>query len=174
MGQIDTEEIMSGDIEAAGESDGAKLVPVTESIRYRRRAQSAERKAEVFAEQLAAANQKITQMSEEMSVLQLEHKLSQKLAAAGVVDLETGVLVAKAKMQGKSEGDVDGCIEHLKKEKQYLFGAAAGTAATKKTAGAKDRVSQTQTVLDRAAKRAARTGSRADLQEYLRLRRNLL
>jgi hypothetical protein len=174
MGQIDTEEVISGDIEAASDGDGAKLVPVTESIRYRRRAQSAERKAEVLAEQLASANQRIAQISEEMSGLQLEHKLSRKLAAAGVVDLETGVLVAKVKMQGKSEADVDGCIEQLKKEKQYLFGTTGGIAAAKKTAGVKDRVSQSQTVLDRASKKAARTGNRTDLQEYLRLRRNLL
>ena len=35
------------------EGDNSKLVPVTEPIRYRKRAQSAERKAETLAEQLA-------------------------------------------------------------------------------------------------------------------------
>jgi uncharacterized protein YhaN len=178
MSQIDTEEVMSGDIEGAGEGEGTRLVPVTESIRYRKRAQGAEKKAEAFAEQLAAANQRIAEMSEQMSSLQFEHKLARKLASAGVVDLEAAVLVAKARMQGKAEADVDGCVEQLKKEKQYLFTGVGPTptvgSVSKKTAGARNRVTPTQTLLDKAATRAARTGSRADLQEYLRLRRNLL
>jgi len=174
MSQIDAEEIMSGDMEGAGEGESAKLVPVIESIRYRKRAQGAEKKAEVLAEQLAAANQKVAEMSEQMAGLQLEHKLARKLAAAGVVDLETAVLVAKMKMQGKTEADVDGCIDQLKKEKQYLFAGVGVAVAGRKTAGVKDRMTATATLLDRAAKRAAKTGSRTDLQEYLRLRRNLL
>ena len=182
MSQIDTEGILSEDTAATSDDDSVRpvlsrvegLVPVVESIRYRKRAQSAERKAEVLAEQLAAANQKVAEMSEELTGLQVEQKLTRKLAAAGAVDLEAAVLVAKTRMQGKTEGDLDGCIEQLRKEKQYLFGGAAATATARKTAGAKDRVSAGQAAIERAAKRAARTGNRADLQEYLKLRRNLL
>jgi uncharacterized protein YhaN len=182
MSQIEARDILSDDagLQVSGrdtecdDEDGLKLVPVGESIRYRKRAQSAEKKAEALAEQLAAANQKMIEISQELDGLQLEQKLTRKLAAAGAMDLEAAVLVAKARMQGKSEADVEGCVERLKREKQYLFGVAVGTAAAKRTAGVKDRVSQSQAVLERAAKRAVRTGSRADLQEYLRLRRNLL
>jgi hypothetical protein len=69
---------------------------------------------------------------------------------------------------------VDGVIEQLKKEKQYLF---SGIVTAKKTAGAKESAydgTNKQTVLERAAKRAATTGTRTDLQEYLKLRRNFL
>lgn len=155
-------------------NDAAKLVPVTESIRYRRRAQSAEKKSETLAEQLAEANQKIARMSQDLGDLQIEQKLVRKLAAAGVTDLEAAVLVAKTRMEGKPEADVDTCIEQLRKEKAYLFGGSSETATFRKTAGAKDRAKQTQTALEQAAKKAARTGSRADLQHYLKLRRNLL
>ncbi len=44
----------------------------------------------------------------------------------------------------------------------------------KKTAGAKDRVQSSQMVLEKAAKEAAVTGSRTDLQKYLKLRRNFV
>ncbi len=155
-------------------SDATKLVPVTESIRYRKRAQSAEKKSEGLAEQLADANHKIDQMSRDLSDLQTEQKLVRKLAAAGAVDLEAAVLVAKTRLEGKPEADIDACVEQLRREKAYLFGGSTETSPFRKTAGTRDRAKQTQTALEQAAKKAARTGSRADLQHYLRLRRNLL
>jgi len=155
-------------------NDATKLVPVTESIRYRKRAQSAEKKSESLAEQLAEANQKIARMSQDLSDLQTEQKLACKLVAAGAVDLEAAVLMAKTRMEGKPEADIDACIGQLRREKTYLFGGSTETATLRKTAGAKDRAKQTQTALEQAAKKAARTGSRADLQHYLKLRRNLL
>jgi len=155
-------------------NDAAKLVPVTESIRYRRRAQSAEKKSESLAEQLAEANQKIARMSQDLSDLQTEQRLVRKLAAAGAADLEAAVLVAKTRMEGALEADIDTCVEQLKREKAYLFSGSIETSPVRKTAGVKDRVRQTQAALEQAAKKAARTGSRADLQHYLKLRRNLL
>jgi hypothetical protein len=151
-----------------------KLVPVTESIRYRKRAQSAEKKVEALMEQVAEAKSQVTTMSEQLSNIQAEQKLTRKLAVAGTVDLETAVLLAKAKMEGQTEADLDGVIEQLKKEKQYLFAGVSGTVTAKKTAGAKERMTNNQTVLERAAKKAATTGNRTDLQEYLKLRRNFI
>jgi hypothetical protein len=77
-------------------------------------------------------------------------------------------------MEGQTEADLDGVIEQLKKEKQYLFAGVSGTVTAKKTAGAKERMTNNQTVLERAAKKAATTGNRTDLQEYLKLRRNFI
>jgi hypothetical protein len=104
----------------------------------------------------------------------LEQKLTHKLAAAGAVDLEATLLIAKARIEGRDEADLDGVIEQLKKEKQYLFGGTGAAATAKKTAGAKDRMQNSQTILERAAKKAATTGSRTDLQEYLKLRRSFI
>ncbi len=154
-----------------------KLVPVTESIRYRKRAQSAEKRVEALTEQLTEAKSQVTTMSEQLSNIQVEQKLTRKLAAAGTVDLETAVLLAKARMQDQTEADLDGVIEQLKKEKQYLFAGVSGAITAKKTAGAKESAyggTNNQTVLERAAKKAATTGNRTDLQEYLKLRRNFL
>jgi hypothetical protein len=97
-----------------------------------------------------------------------------QLAAAGAVDLETAILIARARMQDKDDTDVTGMIEQLKKEKQFLFTAGNSGAAPTKTAGARDRVTNNQTLLERAAKKAATTGNRTDLHEYLKLRRNYL
>jgi hypothetical protein len=177
MSLIERQEVLSEDITETGETDNMKLVPVAESIRYRKRAQSAEKKVEDLTEELAQVKSEATKISERLSDIEAERKLMSKLAAAGSVDLETALLLARARMEGKTEADLDGVIEQLKKEKQYLFGGAGGVVTAKKTAGAKGSGyggTNNQTVLEKAAKRAAATGSRMDLQEYLKLRRNFL
>jgi len=176
MSSIDENEaIMSEDRAGQESDDGVRLVPVSESIRYRKRAQSAEKRIENLTEELAEARAEAKKKAEELANIRIEQKLTEKLAAVGTVDLETAVLVAKVRMEGQEEADVDGVIEQLKKEKQYLFsGENARTAVAQKTAGVKDRVQNRQAVLERAAKKAATTGNRTDLQEYLKLRRDLL
>jgi hypothetical protein len=126
------------------------------------------------AAQLAEANEKIARMSRDLDELQLEQKLTHKLAAAGAVDLETAVLVAKARLGGKSGTDLDGCVAQLRKEKAYLFAGPAEAAAPRRTAPAKDRMPPSPAALEQAAQKAAQTGSRADLHQYLKLRKNLL
>ena len=174
MSPIETQEVLSEDISGASDNDNMKLVPVAESIRYRKRSQSAEKRVEVLNEHLAEAKSQVTKMSEQLSDIQAEQKLTRKLAAAGAVELETSVLVAKARMEGQTQADLDSVVEQLKKEKQYLFAGAGGTVTTKKTSGAKERMTNNQTALERAAKKAAMTGNRTDLHEYLKLRRNFL
>jgi uncharacterized protein YhaN len=174
MSPIETQDVLSEDIAGASDNDNTKLVPVAESIRYRKRAQSAEKKVEALSEQLAEANAQTAQISEQLSNIESEQKLMRKLAAAGTVDLETAVLIAKARMQDQSEADLDGVIVQLKKEKQFLFDGTPGALKAEKTAGARERLPSNQTIVEKAAKKAATTGNRTDLQEYLRLRRNFL
>jgi hypothetical protein len=174
MSQIETQDVLSEDIAGAGDNDSMKLVPVAESIRYRKRAQCAEKKIEVLTEQLAEATERAAQISEQLNSIETEQKLMRELAAAGTLDLEAAVLIAKARIQDQNEADLSGLIEQLKNEKQYLFGGATGALTAKKTAGTRERMQSNQTIVEKAAKKAAATGSRVDLQEYLKLRRNYL
>ena len=176
MSQIDTDkDVLSEDTDGYSDGDNLKLVPVAESIRYRKRAQSAEKRNEILAEQLNQAESKAKKVAEQLSEIQLEKSLTHKLAAAGVVDLETAVLITKTRMEDSNEAGLDGVIEQLKKEKQYLFRNDNNeVTAAQRTSGAKDRETGNQAVLERAAKTASTTGNRTDLQEYLKLRRNFL
>lgn len=174
MSPIETKEVLSEDITETSENDNTKLVPVAESIRYRKRAQSAEKKLEALTEQLAEAKLQTAEMSEQLSDIQTEQKLMRSLAAAGAIDMETAVIIAKARMNEQDEADLDGVVEQLKKDKQYLFADRSTSVTIKKTAGAKDRTQNIQTIIERAAKKAATTGNRTDLQEYLKLRRNFI
>jgi hypothetical protein len=64
-------------------------------------------------------------------------------------------------------------VEQLKKEKQYLFGEKASEIAPIRTSPAKEQRNPAG-ALERAAKKAAGTGSRSDLQEYMRKRRSVV
>ncbi len=170
MNAIESQEVLS-ETEELTSSEELKLVPVGESIRYRKRAQSAEKQVEALAEQLAETKSQAAKVTEELASIREEQGIVRKLAGCGAIDLEAAVLIAKAKLADDSGADVDGVIEQLRREKQYLF-AESGRASAPKTSGVRERVRSNQTALERAAKRAATTGNRADLQEYLKLRRS--
>lgn len=171
---METQEVLSEDTEQSQAGDDVKMVPVAESIRYRKRAQSAEKKIEVLTEQLAQAQQQSAKLSGQLSDIRTEQELMHKLISAGAVDVESAVLLARARMQDKTDSAPDAVIEQLKKEKQYLFEHTGKNVTAVKTAGAKERDAGVHTILERAAKKAAATGNRTDLHEYLKLRRNYL
>jgi hypothetical protein len=162
-------------VEESEQADGGKvkLVPVSEAIHYRRRAQSAEQKAENLATELQESKAKATEAVSELESIRFERSVKDALAASGCVDVETAFLVTKAKLEGQGQEDLDGVIEQLKKEKRYLFTESEKVKPTK-TASVKERASGGEAVLERAARKAATTGNRGDLQQYLRLRRNFV
>jgi hypothetical protein len=153
------------------EVEQERVVPVSESIRYRKRAQSAEKKAAELELELAKTTSQAQTLAEQLEGLSVENKLIAKLAQAGASDLEAAVLLAKARMGENGADEIDGVVAQLKKEKPHLFTEIA-KSATPKTAGAKDKAAGAASVLERAARRAAQTAhSRASLQEYMKLRR---
>ncbi len=87
MDQIDIDASdLSEDTVGYSNEDKMKLVPLAESIRYRKRAQSAEKRAEILAEQLAQTKSEASEAAERLSAVEVEQKLTRKLAAAGVID----------------------------------------------------------------------------------------
>ncbi len=117
---------------ATGEQEGAgnsKLVSVGESIRYRKRAQSAERRVEELAGELSESRAEATRLADELKGVQKDQELTKRLVAAGARDLEAAVLIAKSRLgqgdktgsTGSPQADLNGVVEQLKKEKQYLF-----------------------------------------------------
>jgi len=159
----------SGDEESGGE----KLVPVAEAIRYRKRAQGAEQEAAALRQKLQASEQKSGQLTRQLEDARGDNELTSRLVAAGVRDLEAAVLLAKARL-GRTEDDIDSVVEQLRKEKAYLFEGVGPIGIAFKTAGVKQRVPGGQSVLERAAKRAVSSGSRADMVEYMRVRRQFV
>ncbi len=171
MSQIDTE--TSGSEEPQQRSE--RLVDVSEAIRYRKRAQSAEQKQAQLEQELAENRAEVERLNKNLSQMTVERQLIEKLVSAGVRDLEVAVIIGRARLESDKKTTVTDAVEQLKKEKSYLFSDTGFTAAAStKTSGVKDRLSGTTGTLERAAKKAASSGSRADLQEYLRARKNFM
>ena len=170
MSEVDFESQVSSEDEKLGDE---KLVPVGEAIRYRKRAQIAERQVAGIEEELKAIRKENEQLAGQLKEVKLEGELVSKLTSAGAVDLEAVVLMAKARME-QSEGDIDLVVEQLRKEKGYLFESLEADSIPSRTTGVKERQSGGRRVLENAAKRAATSGSRADVQEYLKVRRQFV
>jgi len=174
MSALETRDNLSEDKVEQEDGDNIKLVPVGESIRYRKRAQNAEKRVEELAGELAEARAEAVRLAGEMKGVQKEQELIRRLAAEGARDLEAAVLIAKSRLAREGQTDLNGVVEQLKKEKQYLFGEKATAGAAARTSPAKEPRQVGGATLERAAKRAAGTGSRTDLQEYMRKRRSLV
>ena len=177
MSEVDLENQVSSGEEGAGGlprladgTAGERLVPVGEAIRYRKRARSAEQEAAALEQRLEASQARNKKLEDELDEARLQSRLVSGLTTAGVNDLEAAVLLARARMK-ETGGDADSVIEQLRKEKSYLFEDAAPSVVAAKTAGVKERKPGGQSALERAAKRAASSPSRADMQEYMRVRR---
>jgi len=151
-----------------------KLVPVSEAIRYRKRAQQAEKQSVTLEQQLNELLGENKQLTERLNGVELEQKLVGVLSVAGVNDLEAAVLVAKARMKSEEDLSVESIVEQLRKEKAYLFDDQGSWPTASKTAGVKERKPGGQRVLEKTAKRAAISGSRNDVQEYMKVRRQFV
>ena len=170
MEKIDLESQVSSEDEVLGDE---KVVPVSESIRYRKRAQNAERQAAGLEQQLKLSMEKNEQLAGQLDKLRLEQEVITSLTKAGVKDMEAAVLLTKARM-GSEGQDVDSVIDQLRKEKGYLFADIETSTAALKTAGVKQRTGGGQAVLENSAKRAAVSGSRTDVHDYMRVRRQFV
>ncbi len=162
-------QVVSEDEVAGGE----KLVPVSEAIRYRKRAQGAEQEIGELSRRLTAAEESNLHLKEELESVRTDQLLVTRLTGEGAVDVEAAILLAKERLGRQGEDDIDGVIEQLKSEKGYLF-EASEEGVFSKTSGVKEKKPNGRRSLESTAKRAAASGSRADVQDYLRARRQFV
>ncbi len=157
-------------------NNDVKMVPVTESIRYRKRAQSAEKKCEQLANEMKSFKEQKQNLQKEVESLKFESDVMKKLSQAGAIDMESAVLVTKERLKESDDADIDGVIEDLKKNKGFIFGSSdQKVKAAGKTAFARDKINPgSRNSLGKAAKKALASGSRIDLHEYMKLKRGLL
>ena len=168
---VEEKEVLSED-EVGGDD---RMVPVAESIKYRKRAQSAEKQLADVQGQLDDIKTENEKLSKRIGSFKIERSLSGELIKAGISDVEAGIILARSELDKDAEADVLEIVEKLKNEKGYLFGSGneekVDVSSSVKTSGVKQKVSGSRAVIERYAKRAAESGSRADMMEYLRVRR---
>lgn len=149
------------------------LAAVSEAIKYRKRAQAAEKRLQEMEQKFDDNEKSNQQLSKQLENFKVERELINKLVAEGAHDLESALLTAKVRMNGK-ENDIDEVVSELKKDKSHLFREASRQNTMLRTAGAKDKKPGGQRILDDFAEKAAKSGNRTDVHEYLRIRRQFV
>jgi len=168
-------------------ADGAsRLIPVSESIKYRRRAQQAEGRIQSFEQQLKDLQDKLEASSKNLGLAEAQrdeachqllvaenHSLAERmLGGAGVVDIEAASLLLSKRVDFGQEIEAESLarrVEQLMLDKPYLRGGPTATFPPKTASARSPGAGLAQ--LTRAADRAVASGDRRDVAEYLRLRR---
>ncbi len=160
-------DVVAPDAEPGGAPDEPtpKLVPVSESIRYRRRAQAAEQQLEALNAKLAEASTELERAREQMAHVDRLRQIDQQLIAADAVDLEAARLLTEHAIEQMDDAQISEVVDDLRRHKPYLF------RRRESLGGPSPRPRGTDGALDEAAAHAAASGDRRDLLRYLRLRR---
>jgi hypothetical protein len=172
------------------DSDGAgKLVPVGESIKYRRRAQQAETRLTELEQQLKGLQSQLDGRGEELAAAEAQRDEARSslveaqnrscaerlLLQSGVVDLETATMLLSKRVDLASDVDAQDLttkVEQLLLDKPFLRGVGEGERSLPpKTASQRQGRQGMPGRLAQAAQQAVTTGNRRDIAQYLRLRR---
>ena len=114
----------------AGAEHTERLVPVTEAIRYRRRAQTAERQLGEAEARLKQAQAELQQLREDVADLEKRQRIDQLLAESEVIDIEAARLLTEAAIATMDDADVAEVVADLRRHKPYLFAKrSAGVTA---------------------------------------------
>jgi hypothetical protein len=146
--------------------------PIAEAVLIRRRAQAAEQElAHLKAERqrLQSENQAL---AEQLDRLRTEQQIRQAAEAAGAVDSETVCLLVRQQMTGEEPSDIPAVLEKLRREKSWLF--APGDSVRPMRSGGQRVLPDRSAALQQAAEKAGRSGRLNDVQEYLRMRRQVV
>ncbi len=151
-----------------------QLVPVSESIRYRKRAQAAEQQVESLAQQVQQMQTQLSQAQSQLDQVNRDQSLTTALVAAGVKDIEAATLLAKKNLS-ESDKDVNTTIADLRQQRPWLFDTTTGGpgALAHPTQAARHDPPAGREALHQLAQKARSSGSRQDMQAYLRLRRQM-
>lgn len=144
-----------------------RLVPVSEAIRYRRRAQQAEQQFEQMRRELEQTRQRLAETDAQVTRLERRQRIDQLLAESDTIDMQAARLLTESAIEAMDEPDVEAAVADLRRHKPYLFGRSSLAGAP--TMGT-DGVIEAD-VVSTAQQEATTSGHRRDLLRYLRLRR---
>jgi len=152
----------------ASEGDDDKLVPATEAIRDRERAQQAEDRLGDARQQMQSLQSQLDQARQTIDHLERRQKMDALLAEAEPIDTEAARLLTEQTVQQMDEPDVQSAVEELRQRRPYLFRESSQATGSTMAARADD---DAMPASEQAAEQAAMSGDRRDLLRYLRLRR---
>ncbi len=159
-----------------------KLVPVSEAIRYRKRAQAAEETVGELQAELATVESNLRETASRMATVERAQEIDQQLVEAEVVDFDSARLLVDEALTEAGDaveaGEVSAAVAEVRKRKPHLFRAAVADARAPVVTGdgvmggavrVRDRHGARPALT--AATEALRSGRRQDVLRYMRLRR---
>lgn len=152
-----------------GAAESERPASVAQAIRYRKRAQAAERGFAEAQQQLAQLRDRLAEAQRSVAALERRQRIDALLIEEGAVDLDAARLLAERAADAMSEPDAAAAVAEVKRLKPYLFRRGDGIATA--FGAMAPRMDDEATPTEQAAQRAAETGDRRDLLAYLRLRR---
>lgn len=166
-------DLAPAEAEAGNEEQApARRVPVSESIRYRRRAQAAEQQLEDLQAKFAEAQSSLRETQRQLEHVERRQRIDELLMESDAVDLEAARLLTEIAVEsagGGAKADLGAAVAQLKERKPYLFRRGAGAPGG--AMSPRQRRSEGGRDLNEAASSAITSGNRRDLLRYLRLRR---
>ena len=169
QGQADSPSALPQEQDLTTDAGTDKMVPVTEAIRYRRRAQQAEERLGVMERELSALREQYGASQETIAALERRERIDALLTEADAVDLEAARLLTEVAVSAMDEPDVAQAVADLRRHKPYLFDH--GGVGLPSALGPREPEYHADPAVD-AADQARTSGDRRDLLRYLRLRRN--
>ncbi|MBI1335833.1 MAG: hypothetical protein GC164_02595 [Phycisphaera sp.] len=146
-----------------------KLVPVSEAIRYRRRAQNAEQSLQDLRQKFDALTSQLDDARQTIDQLERRRKIDELLSDSDTIDAQAARLLTEIAVEQMDDPDIQLAVDELKRHKPYLFRKRSNGHAL--AMPARSDAEHTHHTLRQAADDAVNTGNRRDLLRYLRLRR---
>ncbi|QDU35518.1 hypothetical protein KS4_36010 [Poriferisphaera corsica] len=145
-----------------------KKIAVTEAIRYRKRAQAAEKSLEDMAQKVEQLNGELEDTRKTVSHLERRQRIDALLMDERAVDIEAARLLTEVSVESMDDPDIEMVVNDLKESKPYLFKSSQGSVA--RMMAPSDQI-DTDRDVSNAATEAIQTGRRSDLLRYLRIKR---
>ena len=154
---------------------GERMTTVGEAIRYRKRAQAAEKQVAQLNAQLEQREEEYSVTHHRLTTLERENALTRQLLRAGATDIEVTLLLTQEKLDGNeaSEKEMSAAIETIRTERPYLFAGGDAGRVGPSSAGVRPGPMYGREALRRQAEKTTSSNSRKDMQEYLKLRRSV-
>ncbi len=177
--QVDAADAAPAESEASSEgaSETAqepvpRLVNVNEAIRYRKRAQAAERDLAETRARLEEAKREAQAVLQRLAQSERRAAIDAGLVESGATDLEAARLLVEASLN-EGEADVAAAIENVRRQRPQMF--RTNHSAPRHTAAMGPAVRtapETGRDIEHAARAAKRSGHNADVMHYMNLRRS--
>jgi len=131
-----------------------------------------EEDAAALRRRIAALEADLARAEARLAAQGMRLTLERELAAAGVIDLETGVTLAERLLEGGDEDDPVRAVARLRARKPFLFpdGGTARESAARASSMSGDVDGPGSAALDEMAGSARASGDRRELLRYLRAR----